>query len=128
MYRQMLSRRLTLMTMKFDALSGRARYWNKVPTSTPVGQGTKEGEAVATVLAKAEKQLLWQTQAGGVIVVTADLGRGFETRVLGGDLDGWVVAAQTRAQAGYNHKWVAQLVSDNESPSGLRRREEAEAN
>jgi hypothetical protein len=81
-----------------------------------------------SVLAKAEKQLLWQTQAGGVIVVTADLGRGFETRVLGGDLDGWVVAAQTRAQAGYNHKWVTQLVADNESPSGLRRREEAEAN
>lgn len=75
-----------------------------------------------------DKTLLLETPVGDAVVVTAACGRGWETRVLNGHLDGWLLPAAGEGTARYNHKWVVRLVRDSESPSGLQLRREAEAN
>lgn len=76
-----------------------------------------------------EKDLLLHTPVGDAAVVTARTPRGFETRVLCGRLDGWVLPlAGDEPRARYNHRWVVRLVRDSESPSGLQLRREAETN
>lgn len=75
-----------------------------------------------------DKDLLIETCVGGAVVVTARTSAGFETRVLNGHLDGWLLPADDEERARYNHRWVVRLVRDSESPSGLQLRREAEAN
>lgn len=74
------------------------------------------------------KKLLFETHVGDIVVVSAVVDCGYETRVLGGQLDGWTQSAQTLVGARYNHKWVCRLVQEGESPSGLVRRQEMESN
>lgn len=80
------------------------------------------------MIATNDKELLLQTPVGDAVVVTAAVRAGYETRVLCGHLDGWLLPAVGEGTARYNHRWVVRLVRDSESPSGLRLRREAEAN
>lgn len=80
------------------------------------------------MIATNDKTLLLETPVGDAVVVTARSRCGYETRVLNGHLDGWLLPASGEDGARYNHRWVARLVADSESPSGLQLRREAEAN
>ena len=56
------------------------------------------------------KKLKRQTVVGQAVVVTSVRGDLWETRVIGGDLDGWLLEAASGARAYENHCYVSQMV------------------
>lgn len=61
------------------------------------------------------EKLLWQDRVDGTQVVTyvcLDCGsrEPYETWVIGGPLDGWIVRAPSETRAKYNHRWLLSMV------------------
>jgi hypothetical protein len=65
-----------------------------------------------------ERKLLLESHVGDVTIVTAKYPKHYETEVLGGGLDGWLVTAKTEQEARYNDKWARSLVKQAGISSG----------
>jgi hypothetical protein len=61
-----------------------------------------------------ERKLFLESYVGDVAIVTAKYRTHYETEVMGGELDGWLLKAKDKAGAERNHKGIEDLLNQRQ--------------